>query len=358
MKLRRLEIRNLRILRTLTIGPSPSLNLFVGPNGSGKTSVLEGIHLLGLGRSFRTRHIKEVVARESEELLAFGEGSLDDGRTVRIGVERERTGRRIRIDGQDVCTASELARTMPLFMLTPHGQWLLAEGAEQRRRLMDWTLFHVEPSYLRVLQRYHHVLRQRNAQLKRPTVPELRVWNQQLGQFGEAVHHFRQHYLSQLAPRLATILADFLPPPIELTYTPGWDASSTLHNALTATTTEDRVKGYTTVGPHRADLQFRIGTSPAHRVLSRGETKLLVLGFLLAQVDCVIDSVSKTPIVLIDDLPSELDAVSRNRFMRSLAQRKAQTFFTALPDSPIDTSCWPDTRIFPMRHGQIEAAAA
>ncbi|MGF1614053.1 MAG: DNA replication/repair protein RecF [Gammaproteobacteria bacterium] len=358
MKLWRLEIRNLRILRTLSISPSPSLNLFVGPNGSGKTSVLEGIHLLGLGRSFRTRYIREAVARDGGELLAFGEVGLDDGRTVRIGVERQRTGRRIRIDGQDVCAASELARTMPLFMLTPHGQWLLAEGAEQRRRLMDWTLFHVEPSYLTVLQRYHHVLRQRNAQLKQPKVAELTAWNQQLGQSGEVVHSFRQHYLSQLAPRLEAILGDLLATPIELAYTPGWDARSTLHTALTDATTEDRFRGYTTVGPHRADLQFRIGTSPAHRLLSRGETKLLVLGFLLAQVDCVIDSVSKTPIVLIDDLPSELDALSRHRFMRSLAQRKAQTFFTALPDSPIDTSCWPDARIFPIRHGQIEAAAA
>lgn len=354
MKLRRLEIQNLRILRALAIHPSPTLNLFVGPNGSGKTSLLEGIYVLGLGRSFRTRHIKEAVAKDSKGLVAFGELSLEDGRTVLIGVERQQGISRIRIDGRDVHAASELARTMPVFMITPHGQWLLAEGAQQRRKLIDWTLFHLEPLYLNVLQRYHRVLRQRNAQLKHASHAELSPWNRQVGQLGEAVHTFRKQYLDVLIPRFQEILAAFLPMPVELAYQPGWDARKTLHDALAETTAVARARGYTAVGPHRADLQFRVGRVPAQRVLSRGEGKLLILGFLLAQVDCVIRSVAKTPIVLVDDFPAELDVESRGRFMRSLAEREVQTFFTALSDVAVDSSHWQDAKQFHVKHGQVE----
>jgi DNA replication and repair protein RecF len=354
MKLHRLEIQNLRVLRTLAIHPSPSLNLFVGPNGSGKTSLLEGIYVLGLGRSFRTRHIKEAVARGSKGLVAFGELSLEDGRTVFIGVERQGGGSRIRIDGRDIHTASELARTMPVFMITPHGQWLLAEGAQQRRKLIDWTLFHVEPVYLAVLQRYHRVLRQRNAQLKQASVAQLPPWNRQVGQLGEAVHAYRKQYLDALTPSFHKILGAFLPVSVELAYEPGWDVRKTLHEALAETTKEAKARGYTGVGPHRADLEFRVGGTPAQRVLSRGEGKLLILGFLLAQVDCVIQSVAKTPIVLVDDFPAELDMESRTRFMRSLAEREVQTFFTSLSDATIDTSYWQDAKRFHVKQGQVQ----
>lgn len=358
MKLQRLEIQNLRVLRSLAVNPSPTLNLFVGPNGSGKTSLLEGIHVLGLGRSFRTRHINEAVAKESIGLVAFGELSLEDGRTVCIGVERQARVSRIRIDGQDVHRTSELARMMPLFMITPHGQWLLAEGAQQRRKLIDWTLFHVEPAYLAVLQRYHRVLRQRNAQLKQASMAELAAWNRSVGQFGEAVHMFRKQYLDTLTPRFKGILDEFQQVPVELAYEPGWDVTKTLHEALSETTGEARLRGYTTVGPHRADLQFRVGGTPAQRILSRGEGKLLILGFLLAQVDCVIGSVSKTPIVLVDDFPAELDVESRSRFMHSLAERRTQTFFTALSDAAIDVSHWQDAKQFHVKRGRVEESGA
>lgn len=354
MKLDRLEIQNLRVLRPLAISPSPTLNLFVGPNGSGKTSLLEGIHVLGLGRSFRTRHIKEAVARESQGLIAFGELRLEDGRTVSIGVERQTGVSRIRIDGHDVHATSELARMMPLFMITPHGQWLLAEGAQQRRKLIDWTLFHVEPAYLGVLQRYHRVLRQRNAQLKQASITGLGAWDRQVGELGEAVHAFRKQYLNTLTPRFQEILEAFLPVPVELAYEPGWTSTKTLQEALAERTKEARLRGYTTVGPHRADLQFRVGRTPAQRVLSRGEGKLLILGFLLAQVDCVIRSVAKIPIVLVDDFPAELDVESRSRFLRALAERRAQTFLTALSDAAIDTSHWQDAKRFHVKQGQVK----
>ena len=354
MKLHRLELQNLRVLQALSINPSPTLNLFVGPNGSGKTSLLEGIHVLALGRSFRTRYIKEAVANESQALLAFGELSLEDGRRIRIGVERQADVSRIRIDGQDVHTTSELARTMPVFMITPHGPWLLAEGAQQRRRLIDWMLFHVEPTYLEVLQRYHRVLRQRNAQLKRTSMAELPAWNRQVGQFGEAVHTFRTRYLDALIPRFKEILRDFLPTPVDLGYEPGWDVTRTLQEALAESTGEARLRGFTTVGPHRADLRFHVGRRPAQRILSRGEGKLLILAFLLAQVDCVITAVAKTPIVLVDDFPAELDVERRRRFLRTLAERKVQTFFTALADAAIDVSHWQDAKKFHVEQGRVE----
>lgn len=357
MNLQRLAIQNLRVLQALTIHPSPSVNLLVGPNGSGKTSLLEGIHILGVGRSFRTRHIIDIVTRGCDGLLVVGDLLLDDDRNVTIGVERNFHESRVRISGQDIHATSQLAQIMPLFLITPHSQWLLKEGAFQRRRLVDWTLFHVEPGYLAALQRYRGALRQRNAELKKTRYATLTVWTQQLVYFGRSLHALRQRYLQEILPRLNRITARLMQMRIDLAYDPGWNGHSTLDEALARSLTNDRLRGYTSAGPHRADLRLQVDGIPAQRVLSRGEGKLLALSFLLSQVDCVIGCTGKVPLVLVDDLSSELDAESQMRFLQELAQIGAQTFLTALSSTSIDTSCWPNAKQFHVKHGTCREIA-
>ena len=165
MFVQELEIRNLRILESAGLSPGPGLNVLYGPNGSGKTSVLEAVHLLGVGRSFRSRHHLEMVRRGTGGFRIRGNVYRETG-LRRLGLELGSAGLSIRCDGQTLSTASALARKLPLVLLTPDSQRLITEGGNLRRKLLDWCLFHVEPGFLPAYQRFRRALKQRNAALR------------------------------------------------------------------------------------------------------------------------------------------------------------------------------------------------
>ena len=166
MWVKRLKVERLRSLLQVDVIPCERLNLIVGSNGSGKTSFLEAIYFLGVGRSFRSRFLKDVVTRGRHVLRVFGEIATDDGTIETLGVERGPKESRNRISGEEVRSASRLAKILPTLLITPESQRLLTDGARLRRRMLDWALFHVEPSYNGFLQRYRQALRQRNSQLR------------------------------------------------------------------------------------------------------------------------------------------------------------------------------------------------
>ena len=169
MRLASIQVRDVRSILAADLDPGPIMNLLIGPNGSGKTSLLEAIHFLSLGRSFRTRRARAVIRRGSETLTVFGRVQDEEGsENCAIGIEKGVNHTRFRVDGEEVRSVSRLARRLPVMVISPEGLKALLEGSEHRRRILDWTLFHVEQGYLQVLQRYDHVLRQRNAYYEHP----------------------------------------------------------------------------------------------------------------------------------------------------------------------------------------------
>ncbi len=354
MRLGHLEVRNLRILSALDCRPGAGLNVFVGANGSGKTSILEAIHLLGSGRSFRTHRQAELISRGQTWLRSRGDICGEDGAVETVGVEKGPQGLRIRLAGEEIGSASELARRLPLVVITPDSQRLLTDGAELRRQLMDWVLFHVEPTYLGVLQRYRRALRQRNAALRDGLGPNgLAPWDQEVGEAGEGLHRQRQRLLEGILPVYAETLEGLVSMAVEIRYRPGWDTATGLVEALRGTVITDRARGFTGIGPHRADLRFSTAGAPAHQVLSRGEGKLFVAGLVLAQCRFLADTQGRRPVVLVDDLASELDEGSRGRFFRQLRDLKAQTFVTTVSRDLLETADWEGSRVFHVERGEL-----
>jgi DNA replication and repair protein RecF len=353
MRLDRLEARNIRALSVLDCSPGEGLNVFVGANGSGKTSILEAIHLLGSGRSFRTHRLAELISRGESWLRARGDVYGEDGAAESVGVEKGDQGLRIRVSGEEIRNASELARRLPLVVITPDSQRLLTDGAVLRRQLMDWALFHVEPTYLRVLQRYRRALRQRNAALRDAVgATALAPWGQEVGEAGEALHELRDRFLEGILPLYSDSLAKLISMPVEIRYQPGWDTTQGLAEALEKTAGSDRARGFTGVGPHRADLRFSTHGAPVHQVLSRGEGKLFVVGLVLAQARFLEDIQGRRPIVLVDDLASELDEDSRGRFFAQLRVLGAQIFVSTVSRDLVQTTDWEGLRVFHVERGQ------
>jgi DNA replication and repair protein RecF len=353
MRLDELEVRNIRIVSAVDCTPGDCLNVFVGANGSGKSSILEGIHLLGSGRSFRTHRLAELISRNQSWLRVRGVIRGEDGASETIGVERGAEGLRIRLAGDEIRSASELARRLPLVVITADSQRLLTDGAILRRQLMDWALFHVEPTYLSVLQRYRRALRQRNAALKDGVGPTaLAPWDQETGDAGDALHRLRERFLESVLPIYADTLKELVSMAVEIRYQPGWDTATGLTEALHGNVRTDRARGFTGVGAHRADLRFSTDGTPVHQVLSRGEGKLFVVGLVLAQAKFFQGIQGRRPVVLVDDLASELDGESRGRFFRQLRALGAQIFVTTVSLDLVETADWVGLRVFHVERGK------
>ena len=171
MQLNRLKIEHFRILRSVDIRPARRLNLVFGHNGSGKTSLLEAVYLLGQGRSFRSRLARDLITRKEHALRVVADLMDTEGREKTLGVEKSVSSHRYRYAGEEIRAASKLARIVPTLLVTPDSHRLLTDGGRLRRRLLDWALFHVEPSYNAILQKYRLALRQRNAQLRNNPQP-------------------------------------------------------------------------------------------------------------------------------------------------------------------------------------------
>lgn len=355
MQLTELSINRVRCLRAVELSPSPGLNLVVGANGSGKSSCLESIYLLGLGRSYRSRSVREVITLGEQDLVVHGRVKDAAGHVYSLGIERGKRGSRIRIAGKEATAASELARHLPILLITPESQRLLTDGTRLRRRMLDWALFHVEPSYFATYQRYRQALRQRNAGLRQVGDSKMiRAWDAELEAAGSLLHEARQQYVSEVRHTLNDLVGSLLGRPISIEYYAGWNCERSLTEVLAASEQTDRNRGFTGAGPHRADLRFKVDGLAVQNVLSRGESKLFIAAVLLAQTAHVMRSADTTPVVMIDDLASELDAENRQRLLSVIAEVGAQTFLTAIGAEAVDTATWKEQKLFHVEQGLLQ----
>ena len=340
MRIASIRITDVRSLVDVEVEPDAHINLLVGPNGGGKTSFLEAIHLLSLGRSFRTRKTRAIIRHEVDALTVFGR--IDDEQSRQqytIGIEKSISGARFRVDGEEVRSISSLARRLPVMVVAPEGLKALLEGSEHRRRLLDWTLFHVEPTYLEVLQGYGHVLRQRNAVLRAPgrvdVERELNVWDEQLAHRGEHLDSMRRRHVesSRMSAVTSEMIRNVLNEDVTWEYWGGWNRNNTLQAELASRRSRDRQVGFTTVGPHRADIVWRGVSGMARESLSRGQGRLLVMAFEVAQVVYVMGCEGIMPVLLVDDLSTELDIVSMQRFLSQVDSLGLQVFISSVLDA-------------------------
>ncbi len=362
MRLIRLTASGLRRFESVSLAPAPGLNLITGDNGAGKTSLLEALHLMAYGRSFRGR-VRDGLVRSGcegvEVFVEWQEGA--DGRHRRAGLRHTGQTWQGRLDGQDVGQLGELCAALAVVSFEPGSHALVTGGGEPRRRFVDWGLFHVEPDFLPLWRRYARALKQRNALLKSGGGgQQLDAWDYELAEAGEPITRYRQQYLEQLQPRLFAVAEALIPllGACRIDFQPGWRRGELpLADALLLVRDRDRSLGYTTLGPHRADWRIDYAAHPNREALSRGQAKLTALSVLLAQAEDYAERRGEWPIMALDDLASELDRNHQRRVLQRLLASDAQIFVTGteMPPALVDLELRPAR--FHVEHNEVKALA-
>lgn len=352
MSLARLKVDGVRCLGGVDIELESERNYVFGPNGAGKTSLLESIHLLGRGRSFRTRQTARLVQRGREGLTVHGSVRGVE-RTVPVGVGFADHKLTARVDGHDEGTAG-LARALPVYVIDPQLHQLVEAGPSERRRYLDWGVFHVEHSYLSLWRQYRRLLGQRNAALKRGAAGEqLAAWTEPLVELGERITAMRERYVAGLTPDVAAMGARLLGRDVQVSYFRGWREGVDLAEALAEARERERERGTTPVGPHRADLVIRIDGERARDEVSRGQQKLIVGALVLAQVDRLGGTEAHRSVLLVDDPAAELDGGSLGRLMEEVYARPVQLVVTALSAEALGGAA--DFPRFHVEQGRVRA---
>ncbi|MGI9331988.1 MAG: DNA replication/repair protein RecF, partial [Gammaproteobacteria bacterium] len=222
--------------------------------------------------------------------------------------------------------------------------------------VMDWSLFHVEHDYLAVHQRFRRVARQRNVLLKSGASRlELGSWTAELAETGETLHEIRQRRLAEILPAMSSYVTKLCSVEVQIRYEPGWDTEQPLSDLLEAAQMRDRARGYSDVGPQRADLKLDVEGRPAHQVLSRGEGKMFVMALLLGQAQYLSTALQLRPVVLMDELASELDSANRARVLHALVEMGTQVVMTAVSADLVDCSESNSVRMFHVEQGTVTA---
>ena len=362
MRLSRLQVTGLRCLAEAEFRPAAGLTLVTGGNGAGKTSLVEALHLLGYGRSFRGRVRDGLVRSGQPHLELFAEWVDGRGRARRAGLRHTGQDWEARLDGAPAPSLTELCAEFAVVTFEPGSHELIAGGAEHRRRFLDWALFHVEPDFLPVWRRYARALKQRNALLKRQPAPAaLAPWDLELAQAGEQLTRLRADYLDRLEPVLTATAAEFLPElgAAGLRFLPGWRREETsLADALLLARDRDLALGYTSPGPHRADWRVDYLGLPGREALSRGQEKLTALACVLAQARAFAADRGEWPLVCLDDLASELDQAHLRQALVAVLGSGAQVVLTAT-EAPalLQGDLAPQAR-FHVEHGRLQAQSS
>ncbi|NVK36343.1 MAG: DNA replication/repair protein RecF [Gammaproteobacteria bacterium] len=356
MAIETLMLQGVRNLSPVSVAPSTQINLIYGENGSGKTSLLESIYYLAYCKSFRTHKQKNLIQHDAESLTAFCRLKLDKG-AYQLGVERNIKGeRRIKLNGEWLQSAAELASVLPVQLLDPTMFRLLEGSPQLRREYIDWGVFHVEPNFINVWRNFKTAHKTRNALLRAGGCSEAErlVWHESLAAQADKINQYRQAYIKRLKPVFDSFMQRLNPDlGISMSFYQGWGKDRDYLELLEESWLSDLKMGFTQLGPQRADLRIKANNLPAMEVLSRGQQKMVVCALKLAQAQIYREVSHRPCIFLVDDLCAELDLNHRKALCSLLEELECQVFVTAVEADQI-ADCWsPQSHVktFHVEHG-------
>lgn len=312
----------------------PNLTVLVAPNASGKTNVIEAIQLLTAAESFRKPSWSDTIRWGSEQasLSLHGEGDM---RAVDIRLDIHGNHRSYRLNGKVKRKISEVRGIIPSVIFTPDDLYMVKGSADKRRSSLDSLGDQITSAYEAIRGDYDKVLKHRNALLKNPTMPLelLDPWTEKLVEVGVAFFGHRKRLFDRLSPMVCNLYS-ILAPGEELTieYVPSWGTreetpQESFRRCLEESLLQERVRGTTLVGPQRDELVFRLDGRDARAFASQGQQRTITLAWKLGEIEVMEDILGVGPVLLLDDVMSELDE-SRRDALTAFVGTRVQTFLT------------------------------
>lgn len=329
-----LNINHCRLLDDINIVLSKDLNIILGENASGKTSLLESLSLLSSGKSFRTSHISHVISNNESAVLVSARLNFKN-KTSQIGIEKSASKTRIRINKQDVYSQAALSRHLPITIMHPESIELITGSPSYRRSFIDWITFYLYPEFHEQWKSYRHILKQRNLCLKDPKHRyALPKWTDELIQLQPSITDFRIKAIEKLKKELTNVSKDLLGDgKVELIFNNGFPADigldfDSLKQFYSQKEEYDLRLKRTSSGVHRADIKIILDGKAAIQAASRGQLKLLAITLLLAQSITINKDKEEKGIIVIDDLAAELDSENKIKLINHLATLDQQLIIT------------------------------
>ena len=336
----------------------PGVNVFLGANGQGKTNLLESVAMLALSASPRARREVELVGPVAAASRIEAEVESSGRRmelVIALNVEGERARRTIEVDGARR-RAVDLPGHFRVTLFWPDDLGLVKAGPDQRRRFLNQLLVQVQPGYARALSGLRRILEQRNSLLKRIVAgeagaDELEVWNAELVRVGTEVVDARANAVNELAPEAARCHAEIGGGErLQIEYLgPPEDMAAAVHNSLA----EDLRRGTTSIGPHRDDLRLLLGGQDARGYGSQGQQRTAVVSLKLAEAELVARRTGERPVLLLDDVLSELDLERRGALLRQVGGG-GQVVITSVDVGPFPPDLIAKASIWKVEAGQVE----
>ena len=337
MILKTLRVQNFRTHSDFILEIGEKSTLISGANGSGKTSLLEAIYFALQGTSFRSSD-KEILRNDGSSWFRIDlKDSKDSLRTIIFNNAVQKSKKQFLVDGNKKARLSANLR-IPVVLFEPDDLQLLSGSPTRRRNFLDYFLSQIFPSFQLALTRYNKALKQRNNLLKRDNISkdELFPWNLMLAEYGAEIISKRQDFLELLNSKIEEVYFEIsgVKDEIEIDYLGEKVSKNEILAILSENIERDKILGYTNFGPHKHDIQFIFNKKPAQNVASRGENRSLVLALKFIETDILADLTSKRPIVLLDDVFSELDDDRQKLLTKHFS--KYQTIITSTNEIEVE----------------------
>ena len=337
MLVTKIRIRSFRNIAEEEICFNDRFNILHGANGQGKTSILEAIYLLGTMKSFRLARTPDLITWENPYSVVEGWVRRDDVRRE-IAICLGREGRRARIDGKPVVRLADFFGAVNAVVFSPEEIGMVRGGPELRRRYLDRAIFSGDLGYLILYHEYQRLLKQRNALLRRGEPAGLDVWTEQLAEAGGRLMAKSREYLARLEPLVRHFYRQIADGAEEagLAYHPhllspteaGSDGKEALLRLYATHAAEELRRGSSVVGPHRDDVEFTLNGRVIRHHGSQGQQRSFVLALKMAEIDYLERLHGAPPVLLLDDISSELDRQRNENLMAFLRERRMQVFIT------------------------------
>ncbi len=365
MYIDQLYLKNYRNYTAANIELSSKLNIFIGNNAQGKTNLLESIYVTGFGKSFRTNRDKDLLKMDAEhaQIRVHAKKAYTDV-TVDFRLNKQ-ADKDIRVNGNRLQKRADLFGALNIVLFSPEDLRLIKEGPAERRRFIDRELSQISPKYCRGIIDYMHIMGQRNELLKQISFKKsmeamVPIWNEKLAQAGTEVILARRKFLSRLGEMSRDIHFGITDgkESLKIAYLSNITAKNTdeydtiymaFMNRLEAAFERDVKRGYTSVGPHRDDLGIFVNEIDIRQFGSQGQQRTAALSLRLSEIEIIREEVGEYPILLLDDVMSELDSRRQNDLIRTM--KDIQTIITITDVDSIDSEYVKAARVFHVDQG-------